>query len=95
MTRTTHNWTMIDRWDVDDDGAEDMIVTDGERTLLLVRRHVRGPADPATWCIAYDATGTSDIRTTLKESGEHVNCIPFTVLEWPATIVHNIANAAK
>lgn len=95
MTKATHNWQIVDRWDVDDDGAMDMIVTDNEQTLLLARRHVRSAADPATWCIAYDVTGASDIRATLEESGEHVDCIPFPALEWSAALVNNVANAAN
>ena len=91
----TCDWRIIDRWDVDNDGAEDMTVTDGNRTLLLVRRHVRGAADPATWCIAYDVTGVIDVRDNLNESGEHINSIPFDALEWPAIIVSNVANSAK
>ena len=92
------NWTIIDRWDVDD-GAEDMIVTDGEKTRLLARRHNLGAADPATWCMAYDCgnADAKDVRDSVSEGGEHIAIIAerYQPLDWPSCVVANIANAAR
>ena len=102
------NWTIIERWDLEDaaDGAELMIVTDGTDRYLLgkMRKH---PALPAVWCMANRILPT-DTRETLEADAGR-NC-PMTVwdcaqegydeerplmINWPDTIIHNIANAAK
>lgn len=88
-------WRAVDRWDVDDDGAEDMVVTDGRRTLLLCRRHALGAADPATWCVAFDATGVADVRASVAASGEHIRNIALDPLDWDAAIVARVARAAE
>lgn len=88
-------WRVFDRWGVDDDGAEDMVVTDGRRTLLLCRRHALGAADPATWCVAFDATGVADVRASVAASGEHVREIALEPLDWDAATVARVARAAE
>lgn len=108
MDKTTHNWTIIDRWDLGDEAncPELMIVTDGTDHYLLgkLREH---PALPATWCMAIRILKT-DTRETLEADAGR-NC-PMTVwdcamegydddrpimFEWSDSIIHNIANAAK
>lgn len=89
-------WRILDRWDVDEDGAEDMLVRD-ERTgrrVLLCRRHNRA-ADPATWCVAFDATGVADVRASVSSSGEHIREIALNPLEWDSGIVARVARAAE
>ena len=93
------HWSIIDRWDVDNDGAEDMIVTDGEKTILLARRHNLGAADPATWCMAYDCVDADAkaVRDAVSEGGEHIAIIAerYQPLDWPSWTVANIASAAR
>ena len=88
-------WRALDRWDVDDDGAEDMVVADGRRTILLCRRHNLGAADPATWCVAFDATGVANVRASVAASGEHISQIAFAPLAWDADAVARVARAAE
>lgn len=90
-------WRVVDRWDVDADGAEDMLVRD-ERTgrrVLLCRRHNLGAADPATWCVAFDAAGVADVRASVAASGEHISQIALAPLAWDADAVARVARAAE
>ena len=99
MSKTgNQTWAIVDRWDVDDDGAEDMIVSDGVRSILLVKRHNLGAADPATWCMAYDLDGKTaeEVRRICAE-GEHIIILAHSLdpLEWPTAVCNNIATAAR
>lgn len=90
-------WRVVDRWDVDADGAEDMLVRD-ERTgrrVLLCRRHNLGAADPATWCVAFDAAGVADVRASVAASGEHISQIALAPLAWDADAAARVARAAE
>ena len=88
-------WRIVDRWDVDADGAEDMLVSDGRRTILLCRRHNLGAADPATWCVAFEATGVADVRASVAASGEHIREIALDPLAWDADAAARVARTAE
>ena len=108
MNKTTHNWTMIDRWDLDDEanGAMLMIVgnENGDRYLLAkLRNH---PAGPAAWGMAISVLPTDTRKTLEADAGR--NC-PMTVwqcalegydddrevMDWASALILNIVNAAK
>lgn len=103
------NWTIVDRWDCAS-AQEAMIVStdgaDGEERYLLVqlRDHEAGPA---YWGLALRLRD-GDTRETL-DSDAGLEC-PMTVMDraingydhdrpiltnWPARLVHNIANIAR
>lgn len=91
-------WRILDRWDVDEDGAEDMLVRD-ERTgrrVLLARRHNLGAADPATWCVAYDCAGVDDVRAAV-DGAEHIQLLASVLdpLDWAATVCDRVARVAE
>lgn len=88
-------WRIVDRWDVDDSGAEDMLVEAGARRVLLCRRHARGAADPATWCVAYDACGVADVRAAVAATGEHIMSIGLEPIDWPTETVDRVARCAE
>lgn len=90
-------WRVVDRWDVDDDGAEDLLLCDERgRQLLLARRHERGSADPATWCAAFECGRGVDVRATAARVGEHIRSLAdaFGVRDWPAEQVARLADLA-
>ena len=88
-------WRIVDRWDADADGAEDMLVAAGDRRVLLCRRRNLGPADALTWCVAFDCAGVEDVRAVAAR-GEHISTLAdnLYVLIWDNDVVHRVAQAA-